>query len=271
MKMVKIPKTFSTGFTIMTGTSEVDIGGSGVTIAAPFDGCLLGIKVYAMRAGVPTAAESDTAVIRLKSNMVRIQPYEVFAQPTNAGIGADIQSFRAESPTYPVNCPVKKGDLIQATGAELTACTVHLYVGVTFIFADFMAAPQYNSQIGTQTATSASAATESAVNTITIGSGHSMIKRIYAMTVDTTTASGKGQICKYRITSDQIQKGGDIQFDGEGVGGVLSGAATGSCTMLTALEDVDIPISGQTILNGYELNVVAVTTAGKWNYCVMYV
>lgn len=267
--MAKIPKVL--GPTITTGTSEIDIGGSGVTVAAPFDGCLLGIQVQAMRAGVATAAESDTVVVRLKSNHTPIVPYEVLTQPINAGVGADIAAYKEKAPMLPVNCKVSKGDLIQATAAELTACTVHVYVAVTFIFADFIATPQYHSMIGTQTACSAAAATESAVNTITIPSGYSAIRRIYALTVDTTLASGKGQVCKYRIDSSQFIKGGQLEFAGEGVPGVLGGAATGSMTRLTELTDIDVPISGQTILNGYEHNVVAVTTAGKWNYQVMFV
>lgn len=266
--MAKIPKCL--GPTITTGTSEIDIGGTGVTIAAPFTGTLIGIQVQAIRAGVATAAESDTIVVRLKSNHAKVVPFEVLAQPINAGVGTDIAAYKEKAPMIPVNCPVGQGDLIQATAAELTACTVHVYVGVTFIFADFSATPQYHSMIGTQTACSAAAATESAVNTITIPSGYSSIKRIYAMTVDTTLASGKGQVCKYRIESTVFLKGGQLEFIGEGVAGVLGGASTGSFTRLTELVDLDVPISGQTILNGYEHNVVAVTTAGKWNYQVMF-
>ena len=56
------------GPTIMTGVSEVDIGGSGVRLQAPVSGCILAIKIEMARAGVATTAESDSVTVRLKSN-----------------------------------------------------------------------------------------------------------------------------------------------------------------------------------------------------------
>jgi len=259
------------GPTITTGTSEIDVGGTGVTLPAPFDGCIAGVKVQAQRCGVATAAESDTAVIRLKSSMMsQLAPFEILAQPANSGIGADIAPYKEKAPIIPVNCPCQKGDLLQITAAELTACTVHLYVTVTVYYAEVALAPQYHSQIGTQTATT-TAAGESAANSIIIGAGHSWIKRIYALVVDTTQATGKGIAGKLRIQSSQFVKGGDVEIAMEGVLGILAGAAGQGCTRLTEEPEVNIGISGQTYLYGYFNLALAITTAGKWNYQVMYV
>lgn len=268
MRMEK--KTKVLGPTILTGTSEVDIGGSGVTLSSPFDGIIKAVQVIAQRGGVATVAESDTVVIRLKSNMMNIVPFEVLGQPVNAGISTDIMGYREEAPWIPVNCPTHKGDLLQITGAEQTACTVHPYVTVTVLYADVaVGEPQLKSQIGTKTATT-TAAGESAVNTINIGAGYKAIKRIYAYTVDTTIASGKGILGKIRITSNQFSKGGDIEFGVEGVPGTLAGATGSSITRLTKLEDIDVGIEGQTILNAYFNLGLAITTAGNWNLQVMY-
>jgi len=257
------------GPTILTGTSEVDIGGSGKTFRVPFDGCLFAVQYQVHRAGVPTVAESDAVVVRLKSKSAPIAPYEFLSQPVNAGISTDIMGYKEKAPVFPVNCPVKAGDEIQVTGAELTACTVHPYVTVTLFMADAIMTPQYFSVVGTHTLTGTSAAEVAMTNPISIA-GISRIRQLYGETVDVTIASGKGIVSKFRISSSQIQKGGDIEFAGSGVPGVLAGATGSSITRLTEIKDISVSVSSPCTLNVYHSLGVAITASGYFNLQVVY-
>lgn len=268
--MAKLPKVL--GPTILTGVSEIDLGGTGARLKAPFDGCILAIKIQMARAGVPTAAESDTVVVRLKgaASGIQIEPFEVIAQPVNAGIGIDITGYKEEANVIPVNCPVKQGQELQITAAELTVCTVHPLVGVTVIFADFNATPQFHAMKATLTAGAGAATGETKGTDIGIVGGHS-IREIHALFADTTPASGKGAIYKFRLSSSQFLKGGDIEFAGEFIPGVLCAGTAGSISRLTLLKDLDVPISSPCTISNYHNQIVALGAAGKFDFSILYV
>jgi len=280
---MKYPKVL--GPTILTGVSEIDLGGTGARLKAPCNGSILGIIVQMARAGIPTVAESDTVVVRLKGAGagIQIEPFEVFAQPVNAGISTDIMGFKEEAPVIPVNCPVKQGQELQITAAELTVCTVHPYVGVTVIFADFLATPQYKAKVATLTS-GAGAATGETVGTTLRISGGKWIKQIHALFADVTIASGKGAIMKYRLSSTGFKHEagnpydlpalpgmGDIEFAGEFIPGVLAGATGSSVSRLTMLKDLDIPINDPVDIDNYYNQIVALGAAGKFDFCIVYI
>jgi hypothetical protein len=276
------------GPTITTGTSEIDLGGTGVRLASPCNGSLLAIKIEAARAGVPTTVESDTIAVRLKSTsgqLAGIVPYEAFAQPVNAGIGAEIKPYQDEAIWYPVNAPVKIGDSLQITAAELTTCTVHVYVGVTCLFADYIATPQYHSQIGTSTACGAAAQEYKMTTGIDIVGGK-WIKKIFAMCTEVTPASGKGMIYKYRLSStlfkhDGTRPGlpamtgmGDIEFIGNFVPGMLSAGPTvnANADRLCRMEfpGDGVPIDTPAHIDCYHNATVAFNAAGSYNIQIVY-
>ncbi len=269
---LKIPRVL--GPTITTGTSEIDLGGSGVRLKAPISGTVLAVIVQAARAGVATAAESDKIIVRLKSNTssMPIGPFEILAQPINAGVGADIAAYKEESPVIPVNCPCQVNDEMQITAAEGTACTVHVYVAVTVIYTAMLTGPQFHSLVGTQTSTGTAATEVSMTNNptaISIQGGHA-IRAIYATISDTTLASGKGIIGKFRISSSQFQSQGDLEFAAEPIPGVLGGAATGSFSRLTRLTDLYVPIGSNCSVAVYFNMAATITTAGTFNVQIMY-
>jgi hypothetical protein len=270
------------GPTIMTGTSEVELGGTGARLKVPMDGTLTAIKIEAARAGVPTTVESDTIVVRLTSNSVPLAPFECFAQPVNAGVGAEIKPFKEEAPWIPVNAPVKTGDEIKVTGAELVACTVHPYVAVTFEFADFVAVPQYHSIIGTHTACGATA-TETKMTTGINIVGGSWIKTVYALLAEVTPASGKGCIQKYRLTSTNFKHdgtrgmepksaAGDIEFAGEFIPAMLSAGPTDGAkgARLTIMPE-DVPLGTPCHVDAYHENAVAYNAAAYFNIQILYI
>lgn len=259
------------GPTVLTGTSQVDIGGTGKTFKVPLSGTLTGIKIESHRAGIPTVAESDAVVVRLFSKSAPIIPYEALAQPVNAGISTDIIGYKEESFIYPVNCPVVAGDEIQVTGAELTACSVHPYVTVTLYMAfGVIMTPHYYSVVGTHTATGTAAAEVPMTNDISI-SGISKIMQIYAETVDVTVASGKGIVSKFRISSSQIQIGGDIEFAGEGVPGALAGATGSTFGRLTKEREIEIGVNSPAIFKVYHSLGVTITATGYFNIQIVYI
>jgi hypothetical protein len=274
------------GPTIMTGTSEVDIGGSGVRLESPINGCILAIKIEMARAGVATTKEADLVVVRLKSNTISVVPYEALSQPINAGTGAEVTPYKADGKWYPVNAPVKIGDKLQITGAEQQACTVHPYVCVTVIFADWVATPQYHSVIGTLTAVGAAAQEYKMTTGIDIVGG-SWIKAIYGALFTTTDASGAGCIYKYRISSTMLKhvdptRGlppkagmGDIEFAGQFIPGFLSAGTTADAVAarLTAIEfyaKEGIPIDTPAHIDCYCAASVAFTAAGYFQVQIVY-
>jgi hypothetical protein len=266
---MKYPKVL--GPTITTGTSEIDLGGTGARLKAPCNGSIIGIIVQAARAGIPTVAESDTIVVRLKGSAggIKVEPFEVFAQPINAGISTDIMGFKEKAPVIPVNVPCNLGAELQITAAELVTCTVHPYVAVTVIFADFVATPQYHAKVGTHTAGKAAATGETVMTTaMRLVAGHS-IKIINALFADTTIASGKGEIMKFRLSSSGFPLG-DVEFAGEFIPGVLAGATGSSINRLTELKDLDIPIKDPIDIDVYHNQIVALGAAGYFNMCLIY-
>jgi len=217
--------------------------------------------------------------VRLKSNTIPVVPYEALAQPINAGTGAEITPFKEDGKWYPVNAPVKVGDKLQITGAEQQACTVHPYVAVTVLFADYEAIPQYHSVIGTLTACGAAAQEYKMTTGIDIV-GAKWIKAIYAALFTTTDASGAGCIYKYRITSTMlknVQKAGmgDIEFAGQFIPGFLSAGTTADAVAdrLTAIELYNkegIPIGTPAHIDCYCNAAVAFTAAGYFQVQIVY-
>lgn len=276
------------GPTILTGVSETEIGGSGARLECPIKGSILAIKIEMGRAGVPTTLESDTVVVRLSSSssgLSNISPYEAFAQPVNAGVGAEIKPYQEEALWHAVNCPCNQGDKLKITAAELTVCTVHPYVAVTVLFADYMATPQYHSQIGTSTAFGA-AAQEYKMTTGFDIVGAKWIKKIFAMATDGSPASGKGLIYKYRLTSsvfkhDGTRAGlpalgglGDIEFAGNFIPAMLSAGPTVgvNADRLTRLEfPLDgVPLDTPAHIDAYAAASVAFNAAGSFNMQIVY-
>jgi hypothetical protein len=268
------------GPTIMTGTSEVDIGGSGVRLESPTNGSILAIKIEMARAGVATTKEADLVVVRLKSNTIPVVPYEALSQPVNAGTGAEITPYKADGKWYPVNAPVKVGDKLQITGAEQQTCTVHPYVCVTVMFADWIAQPQYHSVIGTLTAAGAAAQEYKMTTGIDIVGGK-WIKAIYAALFTVTDASGAGCIYKYRLSSTMFKNAmkagmGDIEFAGQFIPGFLSAGTTADAVAdrLTAIELYDkegIPLGTPAHIDCYCAASVAFTAAGYFQVQIVYI
>lgn len=268
------------GPTIMTGTSEVDIGGSGVRLESPCNGCILAIKIEMARAGVATTKEADLIVVRLKSNTIPVVPYEALTQPINAGTGAEITPYKDDGKWFPVNAPVKIGEKLQITGAEQQACTVHPYVCVTVLFADYVATPPYHSVIGTLTAAGA-AATEYKMTTGIDIVGGKWIKAIYAALFTVTDASGAGCIYKYRLSSTMFKNVakagmGDVEFAGSFIPGFLSAGTTADAIAdrLAAIELYDkegIPIGTPAHIDCYCSATVAFTAAGYFQVQIVYI
>jgi hypothetical protein len=260
--------------TITTGITEIDVGGSGYRWNAPCNGTILGVKVMAQRAGVPTTGESDTVVVRLKSNtgsMKTIAPYEILAQPVEQGLSTTISPVRFASPMYPVNCPCAQGDQLQITAAELTACTVHIYVGVTIIFAaNQVTVPQYHSQISSITASSTAAGDSTKSSVTIVQSNGFTIKEIYGLIVDGTLASGKGISGYFHGYSSQNKAYGDIQFVTEGVPAILTGGVGEGATQLTILKDLNIPFQSPANIDWYFNLAVTITTAANWSVMTVY-
>jgi hypothetical protein len=271
------------GPTIMTGTSEVELGGAGARLSSPLNGCILGFVIQSARAGVATTLESDTVVVRLTSNVINIVPYEAFAQPINAGVGAAIIPYAEEPLWFPLNAPTQVGDPLKITGAELTVCTVHPYVSVTVMYADYVAGPQYHSQIGTSTAFGAAAQEYKMTTGIDIV-GASWIKKIYGMATDGSPASGKGMIYKYRIVSTlfkhdgkrqglpAVQGAGDIEFNGQFIPGMLGATLNSSGDRLTRIEfpNQGYPIDTPAHVDCYAAASVAFNAAGSFNVQIVW-
>lgn len=282
------------GPTILTGTSEIDLGGTGVRLTSPCNGSILAVQVQMARAGVPTTVESDTVVCRLKSisgQLAGIVPYEFFAQPVNAGIGAEIKPYQEEALWFPVNAMCRIGDSLQITAAELTVCTVHPYVGATVMFADYIAAPQYHSQIGTSTACGAAAQEYKMTSGIDIV-GAVWIKKIFGLCTEVTPASGKGLIYKYRLTSTLFKHAdpkrltqagapipiitgmGDIEFQGNFVPAMLSAGPTvnANADRLARIEfpNDGVPVDTPAHIDCYHSAAVAFNAAGSFNIQIVY-
>jgi len=274
------------GPTIMTGTSEVELGGSGARLKAPCDGSILAIKIEMARAGVATTLQADICVMRLDSDTIPVKPYEVFCEPIGANAGAEITPYKAESKWLPVNAPVKKGEELKITGAELIAETVHPYIAVTVLFADYVATPQYHSKIGTHTAAGAAAQEYKMTTPITIV-GAKWIKAIYGIQWEVTPASGKGCIFKYRLSSSGFKHTGeraglpekagmgDIEFAGCFIPGFLSAGTTADAvaSRLTRLEMYDkegIPIETPATIDCYCNAAAAFNAAGYFNIQIVY-
>jgi hypothetical protein len=273
------------GPTIMTGTSEVDLGGAGARLKAPCNGSILAIKIEMARAGVATTLQADTCVVRLKSNTIPVVPFEALAQPINAGTGAEITPYKDDSEWQPVNAPCKVGDELQITGQEDIAETVHPWVSVTVMFADYVATPQYHSQIGTVTAFGA-AAQEYKMTTPMSIVGAKWIKDIYGIAWEVTGASGKGCIYKYRLSStlfkhDGSRAGlpalagmGDIEFNGSFIPGFLSAGTTADsiADRLTHIKfpKDGIPIDTPATIDCYAAASVAFNAAGYFNVQIVW-
>lgn len=273
------------GPTITTGVSEIDLGGTGVRLESPVNGSILAIKVEAGPAGVMTTKEAVAIVVRLKSQTIPIVPYEALSQPINAGTGTEVISFAAEPIWYPVNVPVKIGEKLQITAAEDQLLTVHCYVSVTVLFADYLGSPQYHSVIGTLT-TAGAAAQEYKMTTGFDIVGGKWIKAIYGSVFEVTNASGKGLIYKYRLSSTMFKhadstrglppKGGcgDIEFAGAFVAGQLSaGTLIQTHDRLTKLEFYNkegIPIDTPAHIDAYLNAAVAFNAAGYFNMQIVY-
>ena len=266
---MKSPKVI--GPTITTGTSNIEVGGSGIRMEAPITGSILGVFIMAERAGVQTAAESNLIQVTLSSDSVPISPCELLAEPINSGVGADIAGYREKAPFYPLNCPVKAGNKIKVEAKELHACTVHVYVAVTFIFTDRPLAPQYKYKVGTLTAAITAGSTGEKKGSQIALQGCRMITGLYGIIVDTTIASGKGQIGKFRLSSSQIKAMGDLEWHAEFVGGILAGAAGEGCARISRLEGLEVPVADPCTLDDYFNQTVAVTTAGEFVIAVQYV
>lgn len=265
---MKHPKVI--GPTVLTGTSNIEVGGTGIRMEVPKTGSILGVFVIQERAGVQTAAEANNVQVTLSSDSAKITPCELLCEPQGGGVGTDIASFREKAAYYPINCPVTQGDKIKVEAKELTACTVHAYVAVTFIFADYVQGPQYKYKVGTQTGASAAAATETVGSGISVA-GATKITGVYGIITDTTIASGKGYLGKFRISSSQLKGMGDIEWHAEFAGGILATAAGQAATRISKLEGLDIPIDYTATLTDYFTTTVAVTAAGKFVVGVQYI
>jgi hypothetical protein len=270
---MKIPKTI--GPTITTGTSYIEVGGSGSTLEVPMTGTLEGVFIVASRAGVETAAEADLIQVQLSSShapLKEIAPCELLAEPMSGGLGADISNFREKAAYYALNCPVRQGNKLKVEAKELVSCTVHVYVMVTFIFSDQPSKERlYHYRVGTLTAEITAGSTgDKKGSQITLGEG-SRLTGVYGIIVDTTLATGKGHIGKFRLSSSNLKGAGDIEWHGEFVGGILGGAAAQGCTRISKLEGLDIPFTVPCTMDDYWNLTVAVTTAGNFVIGVQYI
>lgn len=270
---MRIPKVI--GPTITTGTSYIEVGGSGKTLEAPISGTLEGVFIVAARAGVETAAEADLIQVDLSSShapLKNIGPCEILAEPMSGGLGADISNFREKGAYYALNCPVKQGNKLKVQAKELVSCTVHVYVIATFIFTDQpISSPAYHYKVGTLTAEITAGSTgDKKGSQITLGEGN-RLTGVYGIIVDTTLATGKGHIGYFHLDSNSLKGAGPVEWHGEFVGGILGGAAGQGCTRISKLEGLDIPFSVPCTMDDYWNLTVAVTTAGNFVIGVQYI
>lgn len=259
------------GPTITTGTSNIEVGGSGIRMEAPITGFIKSVFIMAERAGVQTAAESNLVQVTLTGDALPLAPCELLAEPVNSGVGTDVAGYREKAVKYDLNVPVKQGQKIKVEAKELVACTVHVYVAVTFIFADEPSAPLYHYKVGTLTAAITAGSTgEKKGSSISLAEG-SQLTGVYGIIVDSTIASAKGQIGKFRLYGSSLKCMGDIEWHAEFVGGILATAAGQGCTRISKLEGLSIPYVSPLTLDDYFNQTVTVTTAGNFVIAVQYV
>ena len=271
------------GPTVTTGIAEIDLGGAGARLESPVNGSILAIKIEMATNGVVVTTQSATAIIRLKSNTIPVVPFEAFAQPLNAGTGAEITTSKAESKWIPVNAPVVEGDKLQITIAEGVAVTNHVVVSVSVMFADYQTGPQYHSQIGTLTAVGAAAGEARMAGGIVIDGG-AWIKKVIGMMYTVTDASGLGAQAKYRLSSTQFKHlkspglpdlpgMGDIEFNATFLPSFLS-AGTTADSVANRLAEVDyphgVPINPHCPIDVYCNAFAAFTAAGSYNVQIVY-
>jgi hypothetical protein len=217
----------------------------------------------------PTAAEPVVAALQVES-VPSIAPFRVFFHPMNSIIGGvgDQSGGWSVDAVYDVNCPVGGGEdlnaYIQVLGASTGVVRAHVAIKYS---SEPPKAPQVHYDIGTQTNSALTAATEAAGTAYTIANCARIVE-LMGVVAQTTATIVQPTIGYFRFQSSGFPIT-PIKLIAEPCSAIL--ATTGQPVLFISRKAVNIPTNPICVVQDYYYLQQAITVASRWTTGVAYV
>jgi len=257
------------GFTALSSTTAVLLGGAAVELPAGARSILAMIPIITSPAG-NTAAEPIAAEAYLESDDVKLVPYHVFPNPIGSSLLKSVAQVQGKNRDvlYPVNCPVKGGEQIKCYGKGLFDHTIEPYMGVLLIYSDQSPSkPQVFAKIGTFTNTGTAAARVTGSNLTVVG-GRRLIE-IIGFAVGTTVAALKGVSGHIDLSCEGFTPAWSLHLPINCASGQVDTNIQEAVAAVARLE-VDIAMADKCVINDGFTLAVALTTTGNWIVGVLF-
>jgi len=218
----------------------------------------------------PTLAESVVAKASIESTELTIQPFEVLAEPINAGLSTIIDPMSEVNLPYVCNIPTRGGEKIKAYGQLLLASTVAPHMGLQILYSTGgVAGAQRRGLVSAITATGTALAAEVALPSLTFNGNNKLVEFegiIYGAAI-TASKPHSGFI---RVASNDFNEGLEWKVPLKPIHGKLG--ATGTCYAHLVRVPMDIGIKKTATINAYgTLEATAPSAAGGFVYGLMVV
>lgn len=231
----------------VTGGAETAIGTSWQVPAGTK--AILGVRITTAAGTVHDAVLSVIPALRIYSPDLKIEPCDILAEPqglspVTSGRGNSMRDSRF----YKLNIPCNGGETIYFYGRHMVTVTTASWMGINVTFSDSgPEGEQYHYKISAQVfATTVTAGAKHTDTNPYRVSGYSKITGVYGVVWQTTSTAAVGCIGKFGLESSDFKVPFALTWANEGGGGILS---VGDLDVhLSAVEDLDVPISEQTTI-----------------------
>ena len=263
-----------------TGTAKTQLDGAKQGSASSYilpAACraILGIQPVFFET-TPTADQTPVATLKVESDDLGLQAYEVFAEPLVNAVATNDTVISPSSPIYPAYWPTKGGEQVNFYGICQTANTVAPLMGANVYWSDSpgdLKEKPYRALVGgaagaagSGTSTGTSTGSVPGANISVSGSSNKLIREIDGILVNTTAAASKPLAGYMSLTAPELSYTVRAQF--EPSSGLLGTGQT--ITHLTRVKSLKVLCrSPSTIATSLNLTT-APTTAGNFYNGILY-
>lgn len=230
----------------------------------------------------PTAGESTLASMSIVSPNLRMDNWEVLAEPISSGLSTQITPLGDAIPRakYPLMYPAGGGERMQVYGQLQVSRTAAPFMGATvWLTDDSLPDTPYAAQIGggfqaaastTSTGTTANTSVTGATISIAAGIGglQRVIRGYYGFVGGTTLASVKPTTGYYQLTAPELDY--PLTYSAEPIFGTLTGAIDTSFTHLTRVDEVAVGVNTPTTITGLMAVGQAPSTLANFAQGILY-
>jgi hypothetical protein len=251
------------GFTALSGTTAVLLGGANVTLPDGAKQIVAMIPVLTSPAG-NTANEPIVAESYLESDDVKVVPYHVLAQPIGSSLLKAVAAVQGsiKDVIYPLHVPVAGGERIACYGKGLFDHTIEPYMGVLLIYSDQSPTEKqcYSTLSAfTNTGTAAARVTAAVVTIV----GGARLREIFGFAVGTTVAALKGIASHIDISSEGFTPAWTLHLPVNPISGQVDTNIQEACAGVSRIK-VDAKLDDKCQVNIGHTLAVALTTTGNF-------